>query len=419
MQQASLWDQNDPLKAYKEHFYLQEGTLYFDGNSLGLCAKEAEEAILEALEVWKTEGINIWNVKEGKYFLYPSYLAKALSGLIGAKAHEVTVANSATINIHQALATFYRPSPERYKIVVDALNFPSDIHAVKSHLRLHGYSEEQALIEVQSRDGRFLETADIVAAFSEEVAVVLLPAVLYRSAQLLDMDTITQAAHDKGIVIGWDLCHSIGAIDHDFSRTQPDFAIWCNYKYLSGGPGAIGGMYVNEKHLDKPVGLAGWQGGEKRTMFQMSHTYTPSPDADMFLVGTPPILAMAGLEGTLKLYSAAGMPAIREKSLAMTRFLMDRIEAEMPDAGFCFGNPSEDQARGGHVALEHAQAYQICQALKARNVIPDFREPNVIRLAPIALYTSFQDVEELVQRLKQIMVNKEFELFSQERSLVV
>lgn len=416
---AYALDQNDTLKDYKDHFYVQEDALYFDGNSLGLCSKDSEQAILDALAVWKTEGINIWNVQDGKYFLYPSFLAKSLATLIGAKAHEVTVANSTTINIHQAMATFYHPTHQRYKVVVDELNFPSDIHAVKSQLRLHGYTEEQALVVVKSRDGRFLDTDDVIASFTEDVALVLLPAVLYRSAQLLDMDTITRAAHEKGIVIGWDLCHSIGAIDHDFSRTKPDFAIWCNYKYLSAGPGAIGGMYVNEKHLDIPVGLAGWQGGKKSTMFRLSHTYTPSADADKFLVGTPPILAMAGLEGSLNLYCKAGMKVIREKSLAMTRFLMERIEAEMPEAGFHFGNPLDDTFRGGHVALEHDKAYQICQALKARKVTPDFREPNVVRLAPIALYTSFSDIEELVQRLKLIMENKEYENFSEERSLVV
>lgn len=406
-------------KNVKSQFYLNKDVIYLDGNSLGLCSKPAEQKTLEVLEVWKEHGIDIWQVEDGKYFLYPAFLAKRLAPLIGANPSEVTIANSTTVNIHQAVATFYHPTETRYKILVDELNFPSDIHAVKSQLKLHGYDPDEALKVVKSRDQKTLDTSDILEAMTEDVALVLLPAVLYRSAQLLDMDTISKAGRERGIIVGWDLCHSIGAVDHDFSRTQPDFAIWCNYKYLSAGPGAIGGMYVNERHLDKEVGLAGWQGGRKSTMFQMDHTHDPSPDADRFLIGTPSILAMAGLEGTLEIYEKVGMKRVRERSLELTRYLMEQVDKHLPNEGFSFGNPLEDGVRGGHVALEHDQAYQICQALKADKVIPDFREPNVVRLAPVALYVDFEDVDEFINRLKTIMEEKRYLNVTATKGLVV
>lgn len=406
-------------KQVKSEFYINEGVVYLDGNSLGLCSKPAEAKTLEVMEVWKQSGIDIWQVQDGKYFLYPSFLAKKLAPLIGADPTEVTIANSTTVNIHQAIATFYQPTHDRYKILVDELNFPSDIHAVKSQLRLQGYFPDEALKVVKSRDGKTLATEDILEAMTEDVALVLLPAVLYRSAQLLDLDTISAAGRERGIIVGWDLCHSIGAIDHNFSRTQPDFAIWCNYKYLSAGPGAIGGMYVNSRHLDKEVGLAGWQGGRKATMFQMDHTHDPSPDADRFLIGTPSILAMAGLEGVLELYERVGMERVRARSLELTRYLMDQVDQHLSEFGFQFGNPMDDAKRGGHVALEHDKAYQICQALKAAKVIPDFREPNVIRLAPVALYVDEADIDEFVKRLESIMKDQTYLDFAQEKGLVV
>ena len=405
-------------KQLKEQFYLMPDVIYMDGNSLGLCSKPAEARILEALAVWKSAGIDIWQVEQGKYFLYPSYLAKGLAELIKARPEEVTVANSTTINIHQMIATFYRPTRRRYKILVDELNFPSDIHAVTSQLRLQGYDDE-ALVVVPSRDGRTLRTEDIISAMTEDVALALLPAVLYRSAQLLDMARLTRAARERGIIIGWDLCHSIGVVDHDFSTIQPDFAIWCNYKYLAGGPGAIAGLYVRANHLTKPVGLAGWQGGVKETMFDMAHTHHPAPDADRFLVGTPPILAMAGLDGALELYRAIGMTRIRQRSLELTQYLMDQIEARLAGFGFAIGNPLAEQDRGGHVALEHAKAYQICQALKAAKVIPDFREPNVVRLAPVPLYVDFDDIDQLVERLGAIMRDQTYLHYPAEKALVV
>jgi len=412
-------DAGDPLRSIRKHFYVCEGQIYMDGNSLGLCSKDAEEAVLDVLDVWKTFGINIWSVRGGKFFLYPSYLGGRLAKLINAEPNEVTVTNSTTVNIHQCIATLYQPTKERYKILVDDLNFPTDRYAVDSQALLRGYKPEDAVKVVKSRDGRTLLEDDVIEAMTDDVALILLPAILYRSSQLLDMQRVTDEARRRGIIIGWDLCHSIGAVAHDFRSISPDFAVWCNYKYLSAGPGAIAGLYLNKRHFGKAPGLSGWHGNVKATQFQMRHQYEQAPDADALLTGTAPLLSMAALDGTLNVYDAAGMERIRKKSLKLTAYMMYLIDTKLARHGCEIGTPREDERRGGHVALEHAEAYRICRALKDRQVIPDFREPNVVRLAPVALYTSYEDIYNLIEIIDDIITNRTYDKYSEERTLIV
>jgi len=412
-------DAKDPLRGMRERFYVREGQIYMDGNSLGVCSKDAEAAILDVLEVWKTDGIDIWNVREGKYFLYPSILGARLARLINAEPEEVTVTNSTTINIHQAIATFYHPTKERYKILVDDLNFPTDRYAVDSQVMLKGYSPADAVKVVLSPDGRMIDEDAVIAAMTGDVALILLPSLLYRSAQLLDMERVTAEARRRGIIVGWDLCHSIGAVPHDFAKISPDFAVWCNYKYLSAGPGAAAGLYINKRHFDRQPGMAGWFGNVKETQFQLKHRYEHSNNADGWLTGSSPLLSMAALEGVLDIYEEAGMNQIREKSLGLTAYMMYLIDNRLANLGCTVGTPREDRLRGGHVALEHEEAYRICRALKADNVIPDFREPNVIRLAPVALYVTYEDVYRLIEIIERIITEKEYEKYSATRTLVV
>ncbi len=416
---AEAMDAKDPLHKLRERFFIKPGTIYLDGNSLGMCSKDAEECVRHALEVWKNEAINIWSAENSKFFLYPSYLGAKIAALIGAAPDEVTVTNSTTMNIHQCLATFYKPTEKRYKILVDDLNFPTDRYAVESQIRLHGFETGQALKVVESHDGRLIDEDAVIAAMAEDVALVLLPSALYRSSQLLDMARLTSEAHKRGIMIGWDLCHSIGAVVHELDKCDPDFAIWCNYKYLNGGPGTVAGIYINRRHFQKDPGLAGWQGNKKETQFQLKNEHEPSRDADGWLTGTPPILSMAALEGSLKIFEEAGMPAIREKSLRLTAYLMYLIDVRLSKYGYRVGNPREDAVRGGHVALEHEEAWRICLALKERGVLPDFREPNVVRLAPVALYISFAEIRQAVDILEDIGKNKLYENYENTRALVV
>ncbi len=416
---AKEMDSQDQLKSFKERFYLGEGELYFDGNSLGPYSKDAEEAIYNMLDVWKKEKILMWNIEDGRYFKYPQYLGSLFTPLVNADANEITVTNSTTINIHQALATFYKPTKNRYKILVDDLNFPTDIHAAVSQVKLKGLDPEDAIKIVKSRDGRIIEEDDIIDALTEDVAVALLPSLLYRSAQLLDMEKVTKVAHEKGIIIGWDLCHSIGSVPHDFKKIDPDFAVWCTYKHLACGPGSNAALYINKKHFGTEPGLAGWHGNKKETQFLLKHEHDPEKDVDAWLTGTPNMLSMAPIEGVVKLFNEAGIDNIRKKSLELTDYLIFLIEERLAKYGFANGTPIDHKRRGGHVALEHKEAYRICLALKEKKVIPDFREPNVIRLAPVALYCSFEDIYKLVDILEEIAITKAYEKFSEARALVV
>ena len=416
---AKEMDAKDELRSFKERFYLGDGELYLDGNSLGACSKDAEEALLNMLEIWKKEKILMWNIEDGKYFKYPQFIGGLFAEMVNADKNELTCTNSVTINIHQALATFYKPSGKRHKILVDDLNFPTDIHAAKSQVKLHGYDVEDAIKVVKSRDGRIIEEDDIIEALTDEVALALLPSLLYRSAQLLDMERVTRAAHEKDIIIGWDLSHSIGSVPHDFKVIDPDFAIWCTYKHISGGPGSNAILYINRKHFGKEPGLAGWHGNKKETLFQLSHIHSPEVDADAWLTGTPNMLSMAPLEGVMKIFNEAGIGNIRKKSLLLTDYLIFLIKKRLAKYGFVNGTPVEHNRRGGHIALEHEEAYRICLALKDRNVIPDFREPNVIRLAPVALYVSFEDIHKVVDIIEEIAREKTYQKFPNTRTLVV
>lgn len=412
---AKEMDKLDPLRKVRDRFYVQPDEIYMDGNSLGLASKDAEEALVRMMETWKKEGIKLWDA----LFHYAGKLGEMSAPLINANPDEVVITGSTTINIHQCISTLYKPTKERYKILVDDLNFPTDRYAVDSQVRLRGYDPKDAVKVVKSSDGRLIDEAAVIDAMTEDVAMILLPTVLYRSSQIVDMKRVTDAAHERGILIGWDLCHAIGAIPMDFQDIQPDFAVWCTYKYLSAGPGSIAGLYMNRKHFKETPGLAGWWGNKDDTQFELKHEFEHQHDASGWQIGSPSFLAMAPLEGTLTIFNEIGMSKIREKSLNITAYLMYLIDEKLSQYGYTVGNPREDSKRGGHVCLEHDEAYRICKALKEANIISDFREPNVIRLAPIALYNTYEEVYTLVETLENIIVNKKYEKFSNERTLVV
>jgi kynureninase len=418
LERARQLDQEDPLAPFRGEFYIKEGIIYLDGNSLGLLSRRAERSVLNLLESWKELGIDGWTEGDHPWFWLSERLGAQMAPLVGAKEHEVVVTGSTTVNLHQLIATFYKPQGKRVKIVADELNFPSDIYALKSQLQLHGLDPEEHLVRVTSRDGRCLNEEDLIAHMSDEVALVLLPTVLYRSGQLLDLERLTRAAHERGILIGFDACHSAGSVPHRLHEWGVDFAFWCTYKYLNSGPGGVAALFVHEKHHGKAPGLAGWFGSDKQKQFDMSHDFTPAVHAGAWQIGTPHVLSTAPLIGSLEIFGEAGIDRIREKSLKITRYLMDLIESELEEYGFSIGNPREDHRRGGHVALEHPEAARICKALKADGVIPDFRAPNVIRLAPVALYTSYENVWEAVRRLKEIMERKKYEQYENVRGVV-
>lgn len=283
---------------------------------------------------------------------------------------------------------------------------------------LHGLNPATHLVQVKSRDGKFLKEDDIIAAMNEEIALIVLATVLYRSGQILDIERLTKEAHARGIIIGFDGCHSIGAVPHWFDKWEVDFAFWCNYKHLNGGPGCVAGLYVNRKHFDRKPGLAGWFGSRKDKQFDMEHSFTQANSAGAFQIGTPHILSMAPLLGSLEMFAEVGIEQVRSKSLRLTKYLMDLIDSELTDYGFKIGSPRDESKRGGHIILEHKEAARICKALKKEAIIPDYREPNMIRLAPVALYTSFQEVFETVQVLKKIMDGRLYENYENKRGII-
>lgn len=412
---AKELDRKDELHQYRDHFFVQPNQIYMDGNSLGMASKEAVNSIENMLNRWKTEGVLAWN----DLYVYGEKISALMAPLINALPKEITVTGSTTSNIHSALSTFYHPTKDRYKILVDDLNFPTDRYAVDSIVELKGYSVDDAVRIVQSKDGEFIDEDSVIAAMTDDIAVILLPAVLYRSAQILNMKRLTEEAHKRNIIIGFDLCHAIGAIEIDFHEIQPDFSVWCTYKYLNGGFGSTAGLYINQKHFDQKPGLAGWFGNRNDTQFQLRQQFEPQPDASGWQIGSPAIFSMAGLEGSLQIFNQLGMKNIRQNSLNKTAYLMYLVDNELAEYGYSCGNSTDDNLRGGHVCLQHKEAYRIAAALRDNGVIPDFREPDVIRLAPIALYTSYEEIYEVGQILKEIVQEKVFENYSNNRSTVL
>jgi kynureninase len=413
-------DAEDPLAGYKNRFYHLPGKIYMDGNSLGLLSRDAEESLLHILEEWKTLGIGGWSGGEMPWITYAERLGAMEAGIVGAEPDEVVVCGGTTINLHTLVATFYKPEGKRKKILADELNFPSDLYALAAQIRLKGGDPDEDLILVESRDDLIIEEEDIIGAMSGEVALALLPSVYYRSGQLLDMARLASEARKRDILLGFDCSHSVGVIPHHFDDWGVDFAFWCNYKYMNGGPGATGSIYVNRRHFGMMPGLAGWFGNDRSTMFDMETKFDPAKDASAWQIGTTTMLSTAPLEGAIRMINEAGIENIREKSLRITDYLMYLVDETLSDPpyNFSIGTPREPERRGGHVGVEYEDAWRVCEALKARGVIPDFRPPNVIRLAPVPLYISYRDVWKVTRHLKAVIDNGEHRRFSRERSVV-
>ncbi|ELY46040.1 kynureninase [Natronorubrum tibetense] len=403
-------DAEDPLSSFRDRFDVP-GEIYLDGNSLGPISDAAERSLERAVEEWRNMGIGGWTEAERPWFWYGESLGDDLAPLVGANEAEVVVANSTTVNIHTLVGTFLDARGDRPPgILVDELDFPTDHYAIRAQLRQRGYDPDEHLHVVESRDGRTIAEADVVAALDErEVGIVFLPSVLYRSGQRLDIERITAAAHDRNVLAGFDLAHSVGVVPHELSAHGVDFAVWCSYKYLNAGPGAIAGLYVNERHLGTTPALAGWWGHEKETQFEMRERFVPAESAGAWQIGTIPVLSAAPLAGALELVDEAGIGAIRAKSLALTDYLVHLVDEKLGALNCSVGTPREPAERGGHVAIEHPDAERVSQALRDRGIVVDFRPPNVIRVSPAPLYTRFVDVWEFTERLRAVLEDGAYE----------
>ncbi|USZ66691.1 kynureninase [Halorussus salilacus] len=412
---AARRDERDPLAGLADRFYDPDDALYADGNSLGLLSADAEAALDSAVEEWRDLAIRGWTDADPPWFRYGEQLGARLAPLVGADPEEVVVANSTTVNIHTLVGTFYDRA-EGSTVVVNELDFPTDHYAIRAQLRQHGADPDEALTVVESRDGRTVAEEDVIDAIDDDTAIVFMPSVLYRSGQLLDLERITETAHERGALAGFDLAHSVGAVPHDLSSVGVDFAVWCSYKYLNAGPGAIAGLYVNDRFFGETPALAGWWGHEKETQFEMNPTYTPAETAGAYQIGTVPVLSAAPLAGSLDVFEDAGdgsvrtgVEAVREKSVALTEYLVFLADELLDDCAV--GSPRDPDRRGGHVAIEHPEAYRVSEALKARGVVVDFRPPNVVRICPSPLYVGYEDVWEMVQELRAVLEHAEYEAF--------
>jgi kynureninase len=393
---SSELDRSNPLALFHSEFCRPGNKIYLDGNSLGLLPSKAVEIVGQRIREWQEHAVEGWTACA--WFDLAERLAAGLANLLGAAPDEFIFTGSTTVNLHQLLATYYQPNPNKSLIVIEAAAFPSDRYAVESHLRLRGLDPITALRVVPNTDRGLLDPQAILDAIDDAVAFAVLPTVAYSSGQLLPIPAINQKAKSRGVRIAWDCSHSAGAIDHDFTAQGVELAFGCSYKFLNGGPGAVGFLF-RSRHLPRfHPGLAGWWGNEKTTQFEMAQTFRPAAGAGALQISTPSLLSLAPLEASLEILQRAGMNRIRSVSLALTRFLMDALEKR--SGGFRIVTPKFAEERGGHVALQHPLARPIAKLLRERfGVIGDFRPPDTLRLAPVALYNSFAELEQTVQFL--------------------
>ncbi len=409
---AQVQDAADPLRGLRDEFHIPphdgHDALYFCGNSLGLQPRAVRAAVEAELEDWRDYGVESHFKGRHPWWLYHEFVRDRLAEVVGARPSEVVAMNSLTANLHLMMVSFYRPTPERHAILIEAGAFPSDRHAVESQIRFHGYDPATALIELEGDepDGTVSMAAieRTLAEHGARIALVLWPGVQYRTGQAFDAVEIARLAHAQGCVAGFDHAHAVGNLPLRLHDDDADFAVWCSYKYLNSGPGAVAGCFVHERHArtDRPR-FAGWWGHDKTTRFRMGPEHVATPGADGWQLSNPPILALAPLRASLELFHRAGMPALREKSLALTGFLEALIRARLADT-LRIVTPANPQRRGCQLSLRVAggreQGRALFEHLAARGILGDWREPDVIRISPTPLYNRFTDVFAFVQAVE-------------------
>ena len=408
---AAAADRDDPLAAWRSEFNFPlerngYAPVYLCGNSLGLQPKRAVSFVAAELANWKDYAVDGHFHSERPWLSYHRQAAAGFAELTGSRADEVVAMNTLTVNLHLLMASFYRPTADRHRIVIESTAFPSDRYAAASQLRFHGFDAAAGLLEWAPRDsdGR-LYFADLEALLEREgsgVALLLLPGVQYYNGQVLDMAAICELGRRHGCAVGLDLAHAVGNVALALHDWGPDFAAWCTYKYLNSGPGAIAGAFVHDRHFRTggTEQLRGWWGHDEATRFRMARTFTPAPGAEAWQMSNPPILALAPVLASLGIFREAGMPALMEKSRRLTGYLHWLLERRF--AGSIETITPADE-RGCQLSLRvrdpRVDPRTLFEALCARNVTGDWREPDVIRVAPAPLYNSFVDVHEFAERL--------------------
>ncbi len=415
---ARALDAADPLAPFRRQFHLPTRAdgreeIYFCGDSLGLQSTRTEAYVREELRTWRERGVRGHYETEWPWLPYHERLGDAMATLVGALPSEVVVMNGLTVNLHLMMVSFFRPTRERFKILIEDHAFPSDHYAVVSQLRLHGLDPARALVVVAPREGEeLLRQEDLTAAIDREgdqLALVLLPGVQYYTGQALDLKALVEAGHRVGAVVGFDLAHAAGNLVMQLHDWGPDFACWCTYKYMNSGPGAVGGCFVHARHgraLDVPR-LAGWWGHDKATRFQMGPTFDPVPGAEGWQLSNPPILSLAAVRASLDVFAeAGGMTPLRNKSVALTGYL-DGLLRKRLGSQIEVVTPSEPDQRGCQLSIRvrggRLHGTELLRRIEDAGVACDFRAPNVVRVAPVPLYNTFDDVYGFVDVLARVL----------------
>ncbi len=411
---ARQMDEEDELRQYRSKYHLPkqkngEPYVYLCGNSLGLQPKTTEAHLQQELVDWKNLGVEGHLEAKNPWMPYHEFLTRAMAKVVGAKPIEVVVMNTLTVNLHLMMVSFYRPEGKRNKILIEADAFPSDKYAVESQIKHHGLLPKDCLIELTAREGetclREEDILEVIDTQGEEIALILLGNTNYYTGQYFNMKKITQYAHVKGCKVGFDCAHGAGNMPLNLHDSGCDFAVWCNYKYLNSGPGGLGGAFIHERHVNNKElsRFSGWWGHNKETRFNMRGAFDPTPTIEAWQLSNPPILAMAAVWASLKLFDEVGMDRLRKKAITLTAYLEYLVNSLGNDV-INIITPSDPAQRGSQLSIQVIRANkEIFNQITEDGVIADWREPDVIRVAPVPMYNSYEDVFKFYEILKKAL----------------
>jgi len=399
---AKEQDQNDVIGSFRERFHIPKtnkgsDTIYLCGNSLGLMPKSTSDYVNQELEDWKNLGVEGHFHAKNPWMPYHEFLTENMATIVGAKSSEVVVMNSLTANLHLLMVSFYRPTKSRYKILFDYSPFPSDRYAIESQIKYHGFDPKVGMIELKPKEGSEIVSLDdiyqLLTDHGDEIALILIGGVNYYTGQAYDIKSITAMGHAKGCIVGFDLAHAAGNLVLKLHEDGPDFAAWCTYKYLNAGPGSLSGCFIHERHhhSDLPR-FAGWWGNDKSTRFLMGDEFNPIPTAEGWQLSNPPVLSMAAIKASLDIFAEAGMQRLRYKSEQLTAYLAFMI-TQNDNSALQIITPSDSSQRGCQLSLQMKNPdKRLYEYISQNGIIADWREPDVIRVAPVPLYNTFEDV---------------------------
>jgi len=411
---AKEQDANDKLHSYRSRFYFPQHdgkeVVYFTGNSLGLQPKTTQSYIQQELDDWARFGVEGHFLAKNAWLPYHEFLTEKMAKLVGALPSETVMMNQLTVNLHLLMVSFYRPTKQRYKILCEAKAFPSDQYALQSQIKFHGYDAKDALIEIEPREGEYsIRHEDIYSAIEknkDSLALIMIGGVNYFSGQVFDMKAITEAGHKAGAIVGFDLAHAAGNLKLNLHDWNVDFAAWCSYKYLNAGPGSVAGAFVHQHHhnnTDLPL-FAGWWGHDKSTRFLMDKTFVPMKTAERWQLSNAPVFSMAACRASLDIFDEVGMETLNEKSRVLTAYLEFVIEEINKTKNNCLQIITPKENRGCQISIvANGYGKKLYNSLIENGVVPDWREPNVIRCAPVPLYNSFEDVFRFGEILKSLL----------------